>query len=94
MAELSQAKIGVVDGFYVLQAETALPMQGELTLKLWDRVNSRYVYQTTIELESAQLTAWVSDPFRVDDTVLDFVVEYRQPSGLVGYAGFFDLVKQ
>lgn len=94
VAELSQAKIGVVDGFYVLQAETALPAQGELTLKLWDRVNSRFVQQITIELESAQLTEWVSDPFRIDDTVLDFVVEYRQPNGLVGYAGFFDLVKQ
>lgn len=94
VAELYQAKIGVVDGLYVLQAETALPANSELTLEVYDRVNKQTVSTHTITVESASLTEWSSDPFRLDDTVVDVRIQYRNTDGTVGYAGFFDLVRQ
>ncbi len=94
VAELYQAKIGVVDGLYVLQAETALPVDGKLTLEIYDRVNQKTVTELTVEVVSASLTQWVSDPFRIDDTVVDLRIQYRNTAGTAGYAGFFDLVRQ
>lgn len=94
VAEVYQAKVGVIDGIYVLQAETALSANSRLTLEIYDRVNQRTVTTHDITTVSTDLTFWASDPFRIDDTVVDVRIQYRNTSGTVGYAGFFDLVRQ